>query len=216
MSNLEKLQQLFEEIKYEMPKSVNLRTYRCLSWLKKAESLRNDLDMRFISLWIAFNAIYAKDVEFAISDKSAFNQFIHLINNRAGEDLYQITWKKYSSEIRIFLENKFVFQGFWDFHNGEISEEAWLEDFTKEKERTKRSLETQDSAGLLLILFNRIYTLRNQVFHGGATYGSRANRRALINACDLLEVYTELFLQVILENPDESEWGKPYYPYIKE
>ena len=216
MTQTQQLTDLFNEIKGNIPEPINLRAYRCLSWLKKAEASQEDLDVRFMSLWIAFNAIYAKDMDFAISDKSAFNQFIHVINNRAGEELNRLTWDKYSADIRILLDNKYVFQPFWDFHNGNSTEAAWLEDFEAEKLRVKRSLETQNSANLLVTLFNRIYTLRNQVFHGGATYNSKANRPALKNACHLLEVYTELFLKVILEDPCEEEWGKPYYPYIKD
>lgn len=216
MNHTQYLSELFETIKQDIPQSVNLRAYRCLSWLKKAEVSKDDLDIRFISLWIAFNAIYAKEVDFEVSDRSAFRNFIHVINNKAGDELYRLTWEKYSADIRILLDNKFVFQSFWDFQNGKFTEEAWLEDFQNEKERIKRSLESQDSANVLVILFSRIYTLRNQVFHGGSTYNSSANRAALKNACNLLEVYTALFLKVILEDPNEDEWGKPYYPFIKD
>lgn len=216
MSNLTHLESRFNLIKDEIPTAVNLRAYRCLSWLKKAAASADDLDMRFISLWIAFNAIYAKDLTFVESDKSAFRQFLHLINLRAGDELYRLTWEKYPEDIRVFLNNRYVFQSFWDYHNGLFSEAALKEDLEKEREQVKRSLEQQDSANLLVMLFNRIYTLRNQVFHGGATYNSRANRPALKNAGNLLTVYTELFLQVILDDPCEKEWGRPYYPYITE
>lgn len=216
MNSINELAEIYDSSKKEMVESVRLRAYRCLSWLKKADHIANDLDVKFISLWIAFNAIYAKDIDLQMSDKSAFRQFLHVINNRAKTDLYQLTWEKYSADIRVFLDNKYVFQSFWDFHNGRYSESAWLEDFQIEKEKVKQSLETQDSANLLLILFSRIYTLRNQVFHGGSTYGSIANRAALRNGCKLLETYTELFLKVILEDPNDAEWGQPYYPYISE
>lgn len=214
MNNIDALTALFDAAKNTLPEPVKLRAHRCLSWLKKANLSQDDLDIRFITLWIAFNAIYAKDMDLEMSDKSAFKQFLHSINNRAKNELYQLTWEKYSADIRILLDNKYVFQSFWDFHNGRYSESAWLEDFSREKEKVKQSLENHDSANLLLILFSRIYTLRNQVFHGGSTYESSANRAALANACQLLESYTALFLKVILEDPDANEWGKPYYPYI--
>lgn len=98
MSNLTHLESRFNLIKDEIPTAVNLRAYRCLSWLKKAKASEEDLDVRFISLWIAFNAIYAKDLTFVESDKSAFRQFLHLINLRAGDELYRLTWEKYPEE----------------------------------------------------------------------------------------------------------------------
>lgn len=214
MGGINNLVAIYNTTKKDMSEPVKLRIYRCLSWLKKAELSENDLDVKFIALWVAFNAIYAKDIDLQMSDKSAFRLFLQTVNKLAKNELYQLTWDQYSADIRILLDNKYVFQSFWDFHNGRYSESAWLEDFKGEKERVKRSLETQDSESLLVILFSRIYTLRNQIFHGGSTYDSKANRAALGNACQLLEAYTELFLTVILENPHEEEWGKPYYPYI--
>ncbi len=216
MATLPQLIEKFNEISKDIPESVNLRAYRCLSWLKKADAEQEDPNMRFICLWIAFNAIYAVDTELVMSDKSSFHRFIRMMDHYDSEELYKLTWQRYSEEIRVFIDNKFVFQGFWDFHNGLISEAAWLEDFAADKTQLNKALEQKDSAKLLMILFNRIYTLRNQVFHGGSSYGSKANQPALKNAAALLETYTAFFLKVILENPEDKEWGNPYYPYIRE
>lgn len=214
MNKINALLTLYTSTKKNIAEPIRLRVYRCISWLKKAELSEDDLDIKFISLWIAFNAIYAKDVDLQMSDRSAFRQFLQIVNKRAKNEVYELTWKKYPAEIRILLDNKYVFQPFWEFHNGRYSEAAWLEDFASEKQSVKRSLETQDSESLLMVLFSRIYTLRNQIFHGGSTYASKANRAALGNACKLLGVYTELFLKIVLEDPNEEEWGVPYYPYI--
>lgn len=51
---------LFKAGKPHFTPAFDLRLYRAISWLKKAESTE-DLDIRFISLWIAFNAAYAKE-----------------------------------------------------------------------------------------------------------------------------------------------------------
>ncbi|MEW9149423.1 hypothetical protein AB2762_00770 [Acinetobacter indicus] len=39
----------------------NLKIQRSLSWFKKALSLDQELDFKFMSLWIAFQAIYRED-----------------------------------------------------------------------------------------------------------------------------------------------------------
>ena len=36
-----------------------MRTHRALSWLNRAEQESEDLDARFIFLWIAFNSAYS-------------------------------------------------------------------------------------------------------------------------------------------------------------
>lgn len=43
------------------PEALSLRVHRALSWLKPAES-EDDLDVKFILYWVAFNAAYAKAV----------------------------------------------------------------------------------------------------------------------------------------------------------
>lgn len=40
--------------KAERPDELNLRLHRAISWLAKAESSQNDLDIQFITLWISF------------------------------------------------------------------------------------------------------------------------------------------------------------------
>mgnify|MGYP003610388203 FL=1 len=47
--------------------------HRALSWLEKAEQ-SDDLDSRFIFLWISFNAAYAKDLGSSLrsADKGSF------------------------------------------------------------------------------------------------------------------------------------------------
>lgn len=44
------------------PENFRLRIHRALSWLKKAEN-SEDLDTKFISLWISFNAAYAENLK---------------------------------------------------------------------------------------------------------------------------------------------------------
>ena len=56
------LEEIFKSKKSENSNQFNLRIHRGLSWLKKAAELDDDLDMRFISLWVSFNAIYAQDL----------------------------------------------------------------------------------------------------------------------------------------------------------
>lgn len=198
--------------------SFNLRLYRANSWLKKAEASEADDDIRFITLWIAFNAAYAKEIEAGaqLSDRSTFRQFLHTICRLdKGQRIYRLVWETFSGSIRLLLENRYIFQPFWNFHNGKISESAWEEDFARAKQKAKMALANKDTDSVLLILFDRLYTLRNQILHGGATYNSSANRKQLHDGCAILQQCVPLILSVMQDNPDE-DWGKPFYPFVKE
>ena len=55
------------------PPDLNLRLHRALSWLKRAEMAEDD-DGRFIFLWIAFNAAYAREIDerLGLSEQATF------------------------------------------------------------------------------------------------------------------------------------------------
>ncbi|WP_298643288.1 HEPN domain-containing protein [uncultured Cardiobacterium sp.] len=216
--NSQELQQTFIKNKEQYSEALRLRIYRSISWLKKAEASEADDDIRFITLWIAFNAAYAKEMEagMQLSDRTAFRQFLHTVCRLDKEQrIYRLVWETFSGSIRLLLENRYVFQPFWNFHNGKISESVWEEDFARAKQKAKTALANKDTNGVLLIVFDRLYTLRNQILHGGATYNSSANRKQLRDGCAILQQCVPLILAVMLDNPDE-DWGKPFYPYVKE
>ena len=51
--------------------------------------------------------------------------------------------------------------------------------------------------------------------HGGATYNSSVNRKQLLETCHILSNLIPMILQIMLENPDNPYWGKPFYPVVK-
>lgn len=216
--NSQELLQAFVKNKEQYSEALRLRIYRSISWLKKAEESEADDDIRFTTLWIAFNAAYAKEIEAGVqlSDRSTFRQFLHTICRLdKGQRIYRLVWETFSGSIRLLLENRYIFQPFWNFHNGKISESAWEEDFARAKQKAKMALANKDTDSVLLIVFDRLYTLRNQILHGGATYNSSANRKQLRDGCAILQQCVPLILSVMQDNPDE-DWGKPFYPFVKE
>ena len=78
-----------------------------------------------------------------------------------------------------------------------------------------RLLAAQDTATVLFVLFDRLYTLRNQMVHGGATYNSSANREQLKDACKILGSILPVMLSII-QKIAHKDWGKPFYPFVKE
>ena len=196
-----------------------LRIHRAISWLKRAEACAEDEDFRFIALWIAFNAAYARELDggFTSSERSSFSQFLRTVCALDTDRvLEKLVWETFSGSIRVLLDNRFVFQPFWDFHNGKLSEKAWQEDFTRARQKAHRALASRDTDAVLLVVFERLYTLRNQLLHGGSTYASQANRAQLRDACAILRRVIVPVLLIMQRHHDRPTWGQPFYPFIKE
>ena len=51
-----------------------LRVHRAVSWLRRADTESEDLDVCFILLWIGFNAAYAGDLDRALDGAGASNE----------------------------------------------------------------------------------------------------------------------------------------------
>ena len=64
------------------------------------------------------------------------------------------------------------------------------------------------------MLFDRLYVLRNQLVHGGATWNSSINRAQVKDGAAVLGWLLPVFIDIMLENPDQ-DWGKPFYPVVK-
>ena len=68
---------------------------------------------------------------------------------------------------------------------------------------------------MLSIVFKRLYTLRNQIVHGGSTYNSQANRDQMRDAVSILGDFVPAIIEIMLDNA-ESYWGEACYPVVNE
>ena len=221
MISMDQLRKKHKKNKKSFNDDFSLRTYRAISWLSKAYDLACDeeYDLSFITLWIGFNALYAGELPLnqnrSISDKYSFKEFLQKIR-RSDRDkrLYHLIWNRYPHSIRTLLDNKYTFTPFWLYQNGTYSETAWSEDFIADKKKANQYLQDKENVDLLLmIIFERLYTLRNQIVHGGATYDSSVNRTQLKDAVKILNNFLPLITDIMLNNPNE-DWGKPFYPPV--
>ncbi len=211
---MQALLQCFKQTKSERSDELNLRLHRSISWLTKAEQASDDLDIQFITLWISFNAVYAKELPERGADRASFIEFLNdICRLDSDKQLYELIWKTYPQSIRVMLDNRYIFQPFWDYQNGKIGENIWQDDFAKANKRAFNALAEQDTHAVLMVIFDRLYTLRNQIVHGGATYESRLNRSQLKDGCQILRSIIPSIIQVILNNPTHN-WGKPFYPVV--
>ena len=207
--------QLAKKLKgQDLHENLNIRIHRAISWLKSAEKQEGNLDMKFISLWIAFNGCYAVELN-DISSKPEKAKLRDFTSNLVKYDkirLYNLFWEKYSGPVKVLIENKFIFEEFWKYTRGES--ENYLQAFNKSIAKATNCLSTQNIEGLLEIVLERLYTLRNQIVHGGATYNSKLNRSQLKDACNIMQLLVPIIIDIMIEN-GKQDWGAIAYPVIK-
>lgn len=126
-----------------------------------------------------------------------------------------LVWREFSGSIRVLLDNPFVFNSFWEYQRGKISAEQWQERLSDGKRLAQRALASNNTPMVLGIVFNRLYTLRNQLMHGGATWNSAVNRDQVRDCVNLLGKLVPLVIEVMLDNPN-TLWGDACFPVVKE
>jgi hypothetical protein len=199
--------------------NLSLRVHRALSWLDRAEQLglQNDADGQFILLWIAFNAAYATEIDerFRLSEQETFRAFLtKLVELDAGRKRFEaLVWEEFPKSIRVLLDNKFVFQDFWNFKNGSLPEEEWKRRFAGAKKAAKSALAARDTVTVLAVVLSRIYTLRNQLVHGGATWNGSVNREQMRDCVNLMGKLVPLVIETMMDNPG-TLWGDACYPVV--
>lgn len=191
---------------------IALRIHRALSWLRRSEMCDDD-DGRFIFLWIAFNAAYANDLgEMRIAESHQLREFLQRLSRLDSHDyLYQLVWKRYPGAIRLLLDNRYVFQPFWDHQNGIAGSDDWEARFASARKAAHAALANQETGTLLSIVFQRLYTLRNQLVHGGATWGGSVNREQLRDANSIMSDVVPVIIAILLDNA-HRHWGNACYP----
>ncbi|MDE2786061.1 MAG: HEPN domain-containing protein [Chloroflexota bacterium] len=198
----------------------NLRMRRATSWLARAEHEFNvdepDYDAAFIFHWIAFNAAYAEDYpeSYEIGEREAMrNYFRKIVNMDGSHVIYDSVWEKFSGPIRILLNNQYVFSAFWYSTNRDAEDADWRQEFRDKKAAINNALgvrSVRNTEVILRELFDRLYVLRNQLLHGGATYRGSMNRSQVRDGSAIMTFLVPHFINLMLDNPT-SDWGTPRF-----
>ena len=198
--------------------------HRALSWLQRAEAAGDDDDVAFVCLWIAFNAAYAQDLGQGTgggtSERQAFRNFMaDVCALDKAKALAALVWQVFPGPIRLLLDNQYVFQPFWDALNNPRSDGStpghWREAFDDARQRVHRALAQQDTERVLYEVFVRLYTLRNQLMHGGSTWNSSVNRAQVRDGRALLARVLPVMVGVMMDCPQRFE-GRPFYPVVRD
>jgi len=199
-----------------MPDTLRLRLHRAISWGVRATA-EADPDARFLFFWIAFNAAYAQELPHEEKEWQRFRRFIEKIvaldrtDVRRLEDCIEDV--DFAEAFLSLVDNRYVHRRFWDVACGGFSRQEWEQQFRREQRDARWHLEQKNTRQVLLLALERLYLLRNQIVHGGATWASSVNRMQVEDAATLMERITPIVVAVMLAHP-EQDWGSPQYPPV--
>jgi hypothetical protein len=204
----------FREVRGEMQPTHAIRLHQAVSWFRCAEQYADtDDDISFITLWIALNSCYAiNDQNDQHEERSEFKNFTDtLVQLDAQEKIYNCLWMNHSKFVRMLIDSQYVFPPFW---KSQIDgDESWKPKFDASRKRAKHALANSEVSVLLSIVFDRLYVLRNQLIHGGATHQSQVNREQVINGKRMLIELLPVVIELMFD--DKQDWGDIYYPVIE-
>ena len=199
---------------------LNLRLRRALSWLERAEKEVNDddCDAAFLFHWIAFNAMYGSPRSAPpVSDRekkpAEFEAYLKKVFRHESERTTDVV-RSLSTDVEKLLANKYVFEPFWKYRNG-LGYRDWEQRLkAQEMERKSKNGRTKTEITLRQI-FDRLYTLRNQLLHGSATWKSTMNRNQVETGARIMMNLVPHFIDVMIRHPDGG-WGASRYPVVRE
>lgn len=196
------------------PDALRTRIHRALSWLARAEREADDPDARFLFLWIAFNAAYASDFGFETSEREQTQRFIAtLLAADAQRRLQQTLLHEFTGPVRTLIENRYVFEPFWKALREHDGSDHWERSFAASKRVALKALLEGDTATVLSVVLDRLYVLRNQLVHGGATWRSSANRAQVKDGARILGALVPALIEVLIDCGD-ADFGAIAFPLV--
>jgi hypothetical protein len=113
----------------------------------------------------------------------------------------------------MLLNNKYVFAAFWNHNNGQEGYGDWAERLAASQRSVASALTQRDTPRILSNVFDRLYVLRNQLVHGGATWNSATNRAQVQDGAAVISWLLPIFIDIMMDNPSR-DWGLPFYPVV--
>ncbi|GAA6135857.1 HEPN domain-containing protein [Oceaniserpentilla sp. 4NH20-0058] len=214
----DQLKQALKSKRDQLTDTHSTRLHRAISWLNCAAQQQDDLDLQLISLWIALNACYAVDQggSESLAERFAFQGFIEkLVSHDESKAIYACLWETYSGPVKALIKNPYVYGGFWQVKREDPNSEKWREGFNRLSVEALNHLSRQNVPELLGIVLDRLFVLRNQLIHGGATYQSQINREQVQDGAQLLSSLVPIMIEIML-NAESEDWGSIYYPVLKD
>jgi hypothetical protein len=194
--------------------SQRTRIHRAIKWLGRSEQETDDADARFIFLWIAFNAAYARLFGNEASEREHQRTFFAtLLSVDTTQSIQALLHREFPGLIRNLIQNKFLYEPFWKALRDHDASDAWKIRFADDTKKALTTLLSNETLDTLIIIFDRLYALRNQLIHGGSTWNSQVNRQQVGDGADLMGKLVPLMIELMLTEPDR-DFGEIIYPVV--
>ncbi len=198
------------------------RMRRAKSWLDYADGKSRSDEEAFIGYWIGFNAAYGRpyiaDGEY-VAEYKIYMDFITNVIKKDQQDTIKEYLTKEIADVRKLIGNKYIFEPFWLYMRGKNNTD-WE---TRLQTRNKRVLlqwGKGNAARMLGEILYRLYTLRNQLMHGGVTYQTGRGRTQSRDGRKIMSNLVSRILDVMNEdisaNLVTGEWGEVAYLSVEE
>ena len=95
-----------------------------------------------------------------------------------------------------------------------MSQQEWERRFAGAKHAARKSISSHNTPKVLSITLDRIYVLRNQLIHGGATWGGQVNRNQITDCIKIMNDLVPVVIEIMMDNP-RAMWGQASFPVVK-
>ena len=204
-----------DELRDSGKANLSVRMHRALSWTERSqkEMERNDPDAAFISHWIGFDAICSERHRNRAS-KEKIRKFLGKAVKEDGDaSIYNLVISNESKSILTLAANAYVFKPFWNHYYKKLDSSDWADSLIRSVNQTIRHLERGERGTLntLKILFDCLIELRNQLVHGGSTWGGYVNRDQVVDGARIMSRLLPVFLDLVMDNPNSfnADIGSP-------
>ena len=210
--NYSDLKKYFDSKNSTMSFDFRVRIHRALSWGQAAEK-EERLDEKLIKYWISFNALYGS----GFTEFSEVEKFLGIVISVDKDNLLKNALIEKSNTIKNFFSIPELYDAYW--------KDEMATRIDREKEASKYSERNKDkfiefiktgvgADAVLFDLFDLIYLLRNQIFHGSATYESIENNSNKKNCIEILELFIPKITEIMINNPSNN-WPEVKYKPLR-
>lgn len=86
----------------------------------------------------------------ATGERGAFEEFFaKLVALDVDQQIYNAIWQRFSGPIRNLMQNRYVFNPFWLFHNGVDGYDDWEERFNASARSFAQAVQSTDTTRVL-------------------------------------------------------------------
>ena len=200
---------------------LRIRLHRCCSWLQRVEQLPPAAsdppsgsdgfdDAALVCRWIALNALYARWDEQGrapFADVASLDSFTSHITRIDHDGRIVAVLRDHKRLVLALLEDEFLSRNFWKERGDGLP-----------RRRSRAGIDARKWyqqgrwASILDVTLGRIYVLRCQLVHGGATCGGRLNRTALRRCTQMLGHLQPAIVLTMIDHGEAEDWGPLCYP----